>query len=74
MTNTDRLPHDPSSLALLLHEQEQNQAHGEPDPAIAMWDQLKEQEGYDVASPIWTAALNHYDHMFAADDAPTNSN
>jgi len=62
-----RLPSNAGDLALLMWEQEQNTAPGQPDPSIALWEQLKEQEGYDVASPLWSTACAYYDHFFSGD-------
>lgn len=66
-TTADRLPCDPTRLAVLMYEQEQNLTPGEPDPSIAIWEQLQQQEGYDVAARLWRDACSYYDHMFAGD-------
>ena len=65
MTDTNRLPRDASALAHLMWEMEQTTKPGDPDPGLILWEQLREQEGYDVASPLWNAACAHYDHMFS---------
>jgi hypothetical protein len=64
---TDRLPTNPSDLAFLMSELDEQAKPGEPDPSLALWEQLHEQEGYDVASPLWRDACNYYDHYFAGD-------
>lgn len=63
MPTTDRLPRAADSLAHLMWDLEQTASPTDPDPATALWEQLREQEGYDVASPLWNAACAHYDHM-----------
>jgi hypothetical protein len=65
ITLTQHLPTTPSDLAHLMAELDQQAKPGEPDPSLALWEQLNTQEGYDVASPLWRDACNYYDHLMS---------
>lgn len=67
--DTAPLPSTPSALAHRMWEAEQRTPEGAPDPANAMWEQLLAQEGYDVASPLWSAACAHYDALSTDDES-----